>query len=479
MSANTATPTSPTDPARFAADRAHLPVALYLLFMLLAFGLGLGALWVNREHAYTNLNLLQLPPEALFVRQRSVDLFAAAHLVLIFLVAILPRERFGSLRLRMGVVALLVVGYETAAMYQSRFGIALSGQAAATADEQRVADLKRQIERADATSTGLLASANAQAKSKIAASRSEGHAALLEARANNSRADALSAELAQLQRQKAPAEIEIWGDWMPYKAAAESVLVTLLSMLMFSTAGNMGRAARDAHLTGHPSKAGKSAPTELPRWSVAMPQTGRAAAGLGAAGAAAGAHAMPVYAPPLPSQPVVSAPADVSARTHASPERVFTQTHAPQGKDVSTRTHTAPDATPERVSTQTHTQGDKDVFTQTHATREADSTSPKAVGQGKTRPPRATKPRQPTAVADGAKIDTGVIPGSNSRYLRVMADVQAKRIKPTVLAIQDAHGGGPTVARRYQQEMLRTGVIVPREKGRGYRVNTVGTTSPA
>ena len=469
--ATTAPAASSAHPARFAADRAHLPVALYLLFMLLAFGLGLGALWVNREHAYTNLNLLQLPPEALFVRQRSVDLFAAAHLVLIFLVAILPRERFGSLRLRMGVVALLVVGYETAAMYQSRFGIALSGQAAATADEQRVADLKRQIERADATSTGLLASANAQAKSKIAASRSEGHAALLEARANNSRADALSAELAQLQRQKAPAEIEIWGDWMPYKAAAESVLVTLLSMLMFSTAGNMGRAARDAHLTRHPAKAGKAGKAAtgpaLPQWSTKMPSPSPAYAAAALPLGAAGAGAVPVYAPPLPSQPVVSAPADVSTRTHASPERVFTQTHAPQGKDVSTRTHAAPEATPERVSTQTHAQGDKDVFTQTHASDKA--TSP-TVGQSKTRPPRATKPRQPTAVADGAKIDTGVIPGSNSRYLRVMADVQAGRIKPTVLAIQDAHGGGPTVARRYQQEMLRTGVIVPREKGKGYRL---------
>ena len=116
------------------------------------------------------------------------------------------------------------------------------------------------------------------------------------------------------------------------------------------------------------------------------------------------------------------------------------------------------------------------MFTQTHASDKA--TSP-TVGQSKTRPPRATKPRQPTAVADGAKIDTGVTAGSNSRYLRVVADVQAKRIKPTVLAIQEAHGGSPTVARRYQQEMLRTGVIVPREKGRGYKVNTLGTTSPA
>jgi len=149
-------------------------------------------------------------------------------------------------------------------------------------------------------------------------------------------------------------------------------------------------------------------------------------------------HAMPVYAPPLPTVPAASALVDASTQKYASP------------LDASTRKQTGPD----------------DASTRKHAT---DPSQPTA-GQGNASPSRTTKARTPTAVPDGAKIDTGVIPGSNSRYMRVVAAVQAKKHAPTLAAIQREHGGGPTVAMRYQREMLRTGVIVPREKGKGCRV---------
>lgn len=447
-----------TDPARFAADRAHLPSSVYVLFMLLTFALGLGALWVNREHAYANLTLLRLPEEALFVRKRSIDLFAAAHLVLFFLVAILPRERFGSLRLRMGVVALAVVGFETAGMWQSRFGIALSGQAAAAADARRIQDLEADIADARRNAQGLRESAAGQAYSQYIDSRAAGLDALKQARASTDRANTLGAELAALRAGKAPAEADIWKDWMPYKAAAEAILVTLLSMLMFAVAGNMGRAARDVALT-RPSS-GKTKVSGLPAYSVTMPHPGRAAAGLGAAGAAVSAHASPPYIPPEPSVPAVTALASGSKVAPAieASEAVLLKKEA----ETASKIEEKPEA---------HTIGaKKEAETAVVLPRSELDQGVTALASGSKPAPllpeASVATKQDAEPRREAKAKTPRrAPRTVPVYEEVREAVRSGRVKPSTPALKAAFGGSTPTIKDWQQRMEVDGIAVKTAAG--------------
>lgn len=450
-----------TDPTRFAADRAHLPGWLYVLFMLLTFALGLGALWVNREHAYANLTLLRLPPDALFVRQRSIDLFAAAHLVLFFLVAILPRERFGSLRLRMGVVALAVVGFETAGMWQSRFGIALSGQAAAAADARRIQDLEADIAEARRNAAGLRQSAAGQAYSQFTDSRAAGLDALKQASASTNRANALGAELAALRAGKAPAEADIWGQWMPYKAAAEAILVTLLSMVCFAVAGNMGRAARDVALT-RPNLV-KSKAAGLPAYSVTMPHPGRAAAGLGAAGAAVSAHASPPYVPPEPSVPAVTALASAS-----KPDRSAEASEAVLPKKE------AQTASKNEGKPETHNTGaKKEAETAFGLARpELGQGAPALASASKVDPgskPAPLLPEASLALAPKQDAEPRIEAKAKSKtprraprtvpvYEEVREAVRSGRVKPSTPALKAEFGGSTPTIKDWQERMEADGI---------------------
>lgn len=71
----------------------------------------------------------------------------------------------------------------------------------------------------------------------------------------------------------------------------------------------------------------------------------------------------------------------------------------------------------------------------------------------------SVRQRKSTAVAAGAKCDTGTGPNDGARYRRVKAAVQARTLAPGLRAIQQAEGGGAPTVRGYLTAMCGEGII--------------------
>ena len=421
-------------------DRLHLPVAAYLFVMLIALALGSDAVYVNREYAYSSLEMLGLSDVAMAVRKNSIDLLLLADIAMFFIAALMPRERFRALRWKLLALGVLIWAFDCAHMYQARFGIVMSGKSASTATAQRGDDLRASITSMRATAASLRTSAARQSASILGASRADGSASLREALAADQRAEALSAELATVERGKAPAEADIWGEWMPLKAFAESLLISLVGLLMFGLAGEMVRAARDAYPGSRATSRVSAKGGALPSWTTRMPKPSPAYA---AAVMPMGAMAAPMaaYPPPLPTPPSISAPSTV-----------LTQAHPPVLKQAQ------PAPTPASSTVLIPAQSAVPESAQPQAAPAADTPMPKVKK-------KRVRAASATAVADGAKIDTGTTGKAAARYERVKAKVLAGQIKPSVRSIQSAEGGSTLIARRYQQQLAAEGVIVRNGQG--------------
>lgn len=402
----------PKNPSTTACDSAHMPVAMYLAIMLAALVLGANAVHVNREYAFANLALLGLDAAALAVRKSAIDLLLLADIALFFVAALMPRARFRALRGKLLVLGLLIWAFDCAHTYQARFGIVMAGQSSTTASAQRASDLRASIDSLRATASGLRHSAERQATSLIATSRADGSASLQRAIAADQRADDLSIQLASVKHSQAPAEAEIWGQWMPWKAFTESLLISTIGLLMFTLAGEMVRAARDALAASRsaspstppaPAAAPQDTRQAMPTWSQSMPNPhpGYAAVAvpLGAMGA------------PLPT--FVSMPMPPSISTPA----VRQQAQQPVEK------HSTPPAKPSTVRA--------------------------AV-------PRSAKPEASTAGRDAA-----------ARYTRIKSAVAAGTLKPSVRSLQQAEGGGTLAARRILEQLAGEGLI--ERAGQGWK----------
>lgn len=380
------------------SDSQHMPPAVYLVIMLIALVLGTGAVHVNREYAFANLGMLGLDAAALAVRKTSIDLLLLADIALFFVAALMPRAKFGHLRYKLLVLGILIWAFDCAHTYQARIGIVMAGQSTSVATDQRSADLRASIDSLRATASGLRQSAARQSTSLIAASRADGSASLRQAITADQRADALSTELAGIEHSKAPAEATIWGQWMPWKAFAESLLISLVGLVMFSLAGEMVRAARDASAARRiaiPVPAPKKS-TALPSWSSAMPQPSPAYAAVAVPLGAMGAPLPTFVSVPVP--PSISVPAVPAVRKQAQP---------------AIEKHSTAPAKPSTASTV-----------------------------------RSAKPDAGTAGTAAA-----------ARYQRIASAVIAGTLKPSVRSLQQAEGGGTLAARRFLEQLASAGLI--------------------
>lgn len=305
-------------PSSTHADSQHMQAAMYLAVMLAALVLGANAVHINREYAFANLATLGLNAATLAVRKGAIDLLLLADITLFFIAALVPRARFRSLRYKLLVLGLLIWAFDCAHTYQARFGIVMAGKSSATAIDQRSADLRASIDSLRATASGLRHSAARQSTSLIAASRADGSDSLRRAIDADQRADALSTELASIEHAKAPAEADIWGPWMPWKAFAESLLISLVGLVMFTLAGEMVRAARDACTARRiasalpdskptPAAAQQKSPVP-PIWSQRMPNPHPGYAAIAVPLGTMGAP-LATFAPGFPSPPAITVPA--------------------------------------------------------------------------------------------------------------------------------------------------------------------------
>lgn len=69
-------------------------------------------------------------------------------------------------------------------------------------------------------------------------------------------------------------------------------------------------------------------------------------------------------------------------------------------------------------------------------------------------------------LATGGKVDSGVTPGSDSRYQRVKTLILSRQIKPSIRAVQAKEGGSDPIVSRYLAQMEIEGLLLKTPSGR-------------
>lgn len=397
----------------------HLPRWAYVTLATAAAAIGLACSAVTAKFFILGLERTEgdaLARDALIL---AGVLMVVVELAAFGLAALLPRDRLKALRTRLILTGIALVGFEVVTLYTVQSALVSGSDAQQRSASSRIAHLEATIQQNRNVASALVATGLKNGESQFAPSRSEGARALREAAQLEQRNVELSAELAKLQASQAPTLTSTLGETgMVWYSVTRSVLVVVMGLVMFASAGALLRAGR----TPPPA----TTPSQSP---VATPPTPSFANGIEAAPAGT-QHSFPAASRWLAAGVPLAA-------IHA------TALAAPSGFVV-----TAPVATVTRQAAATVPQPPETPVT------------PEAQSSHTPQPKRVT-------VEVGSKRDSGVGPLDGHRYRRVVKAVRSGKLIPSVRAIQALEGGGTSTVRGYLQQMERDGVIV--RSGRGYK----------
>lgn len=410
------------------SDR-HLSPLAYQSLAVLAGVIGIAASAVTSKFFILALERTEADGLAREALISAGLLMIAVELSAFFLAALLPSERLRALRVRLMLIGAALVIFEVVTLYFVQVALVQTSDHQQAGTAGRIAQLQASIAGNRRAAAALVATGERSGQSLIASSRADGTQALRSAAQIEARNAALAAALAQLQAGQRPTLSSVLGkDGMVWYSVARSVLIVMMGLVMFSTAGALWRAARG--LAAKTGPAPSAAPAESPK--VAPSPTARAARW-----AAAGA-ALPAAAFAMPAAAAATAPPYLAA-SYSAPLA------------------TAPAIAPNQVQSVSATAPDS-VQSSDHG--------------GAIEPPptkQRTAPRkQRASVEVGHKMDSGVGPEDGYRYRRIRSAVQTGTLTPSIRAIQAEEGGGTEIVRAYLQQMVRDGVI--ERSGRGYKL---------
>lgn len=465
------------------ADSNHpMPVGVYVLFGVALLALSLGLAYLNYMSGIAIIDLQRLPDSLKDMRKLQLALVISACILLLVMGALYTPDHFGRVYLTWAVtLAFCLEGYEALVYYQAAQSASQISHSAATGDASRIANLEGQIAAEESTASTADALALRNGRSDIVASRQTADAQQASARAARNRAATLRQQLGEARsKQAAPSDEQIFGTWTTTINMVKALLLFLLSVTMSGFAGRNLRFAYAAHLRAAAAAAlEEHAKTgKVPTWMARRGLTPAAVAlalGMGAAGAQA-ATAQPATAAPSPASdwrtPSLAVPTTLPTFSLALPTQAsqagdsLAYAGKADDKQGTLPVQAMPQNTPETATntpknvlepqkTATNT-AQQDMFAgdATALPVQARQADDKPTGKAK-----QARPRIITAVPDGDKRDTGVAPGSDSRYQRVRADIKTRRINPSVPAIKQTHGGSNTVAQRYLQAMHAAGEL--------------------
>lgn len=430
---------SPTTPR---LSQARLPQWAYWIILLLIIPAAAGTIYLTREYAVANLSLLQLDNDSLAARRLSIDVLLFVHVVAFFVAPVLFDTRLKWRRRQLLALGFAIWLFDCAALYQSRVGIMISADSVQTTASDRAAKKQETIDSLRRQVAGLqkLAATQLALDRVKAATATTAQATALEKEANQK-----ASELEKEPAGTGLTEVKVWGAAAKWKALVESLLISAGTLVMLGVMGAIVRVMLERvapsveHAAATLSRSG-NAPAK--RGMGRALRAALAALGLGAAAASATAS----EAPKAPgASPAASMTHPVDDASQKGVGGVNVDTPAP-GNGASELTHTAPAGASEL----------------THTTPAGAS----KVTQQNTR----KRTHKSTAVAAGAKCDTGTGEHDGARYRRVKAAVQARTLEPGLRPIQAAEGGGAPTVRGYLAKMCEEGVIRPKADGNGYEL---------
>ena len=408
---------SPTAPKLF---QARLPQWAYWIILILVIPAAAGTIYLTREYAVANLSLLQLDSESLAARRLSIDVLLFVHVVAFFVAPVLFDTRLKWRRRQLLALGFAIWLFDCAALYQSRVGIMISAESVQTTagdkankKQENINSLRRQVLSLQKLSDSQLALGRVKAATATTA-----EATALEKEANRK-----AAELEKEPVGTGLTEVKVWGEAAKYKALVESLLISAGTLVMLGVMGAIVRVMLERVAPSVEGAAAALSRQENPPIKKGMGRVLRgmlAALGIGAAAASATASEAP---------------------------------KAPGASPAATLSHPVDDASQKGA-------GGINVDTPAPLNGASELTQQDA--------PKRT--RKSTAVAAGAKCDTGTGEHDGARYRRVKAAVQARTLEPGLRPIQAAEGGGAPTVRGYLAKMCDENVIREKADGRGYEL---------
>lgn len=394
----------------------HLPRWAYVTLAIAAAAIGLACSAVTAKFFILGLERTEgdaLARDALIL---AGILMVVVELTAFGLAALLPSERLKALRLRLILTGLALVGFEIATLYTVQATLVRGSDAKQQSSSIRIAHLEATIQQNRKVSSALVATGMKSGESQFAPSRSEGARALREAAQIEQRNAELSAELAKLQAAQVQTLTSTLGETgMIWYSVTRSVLVVVMGLVMFASAGALLRASRSQPTAQRVAQESPTRPVFTHGVEAApagVPQGFPTASRWLAAGVPLAA----IHATTLAATGVTVTEPNPAAVSHAPSSNV---TPIPE-----------------------------------------ETVTPESQSSHKNSPKKAT-------VEVGSKRDSGVGPLDGHRYRRIVKAVRAGKLTPSVRAIQAAEGGGTSTVRAYLQEMEREGLIV--RDGRGYK----------
>lgn len=383
-----------------------LPRWAYLALALVCAGIGLWSSVVTLQFFEHGAAALENDPALQALAVGAALLFVFGEMAACVLAALLDGRAFQSRRWILYGFAATILGVEIFTISSVQMATVTGADMTQTSLASNVAALETQIGKAEKNIASISASAEALRADKQTskALKADGMAS-----AEQDKVSKLYEQLAAARTQKRPTLTGMLGEKTALSyAIARGILVTLSGLVFFGTAGVLLRAARG----GAPS-------VDQQILELLHELRGTPAAPVPAFDAPADALPAPALAP-------ADAPADaLTVRRRSELGRLLVRkTPKPSASE---QTHSAPTG----ASEQTHP-----------VTRKA-----------------SVRQRKSTAVAAGAKCDTGTGPNDGARYRRVKAAVQARTLAPGLRAIQQAEGGGAPTVRGYLTAMCGEGII--------------------
>ena len=410
-----------------APDNLHLPRWAYLLLALACMVMGLWASGITLQYFEHGAKALESDPALQALSVAAALMFVASEMGAFGLAALLTEAQLWARRWALTLFAAAVLGLEVVTIVAVQLALTTGADMTQATVLTSAAGLQKQIDAVEKNAAAFAATAEslrAADQLKKAAQYAD------KAVAEQVKAAELYAELKIVQEKKRPTLVGLLGHKNAiYYAVARGILVSLGGLVFFGTAGALLRAARGVAV---PSKgpvqttapAESAAPSAMPAPAPASFKPAETVApkdystGLSYSSKIklAGAGLLAAAAPMTHAAPAVPAPAGAAA-------------------GASEQTHTAPTGASEQ-----------------------------------TQQPKAKRQHKSTAVAAGAKCDTGTGPHDGARYRRVKAAVQARTLAPGLRPIQQAEGGGAPTVRGYLAKMCDDNVIRLRADGHGYEL---------
>lgn len=299
--------TQPTGP--------DLPRWAYLLLALVAAAIGIAASTATAQMFILGMQRMEPEAAARDVLMATGVLMIVTEVTAFFVAALLPPDRLRSLRVKLLVLGILLVGFECATLYLTQTTLAHSIQAQSTGQQTRIDQLQAQITAQRHSAAALRANGEAQTASKFAWNRADGGTAIRDAAAIDGQTAPLVLELARLQAsQHQGMESALGSTGTQAYHMARAVLVSGMGLVMCGAAGALLRSGKStvaSVATASSATETVAEMTRMPTVTVA-PDTGkwRSRAAVPLVGLA-----MATVAPTVIAAPAVAVPAAPKAPT--------------------------------------------------------------------------------------------------------------------------------------------------------------------